>query len=48
MECVARFAAHPKVPALAVTLRWAIRRRSTQLGFLLAWWWLGWHYITAS
>lgn len=48
VECVARFGAHPKVPTLAATFRWAMRRRSTQLGFLLAWWWLGWHFITAS
>lgn len=25
---------------------WALRRRSTQLGLLLAWWWLGWHWVT--
>lgn len=25
---------------------WAMRRRATQLGLLLAWWWLGWHFIT--
>jgi hypothetical protein len=26
---------------------WALRRRCTQLGLLLAWWWLGWHWVTA-
>lgn len=37
-------------PAVLATLgqvaTWAMRRRSTQLGLLLAWWWLGWHFIT--
>jgi Family of unknown function (DUF6186) len=27
-------------------LTWALRRRSTQLGLVLAWWWLGWHWAT--
>jgi hypothetical protein len=25
---------------------WAMRRRTTQVGLILAWWWLGWHFIT--
>lgn len=31
-------------PGQVVT--WALRRRTTQLGLLLAWWWLGWHFVT--
>lgn len=27
-------------------LAFALRRRSTQLGLVLAWWWLGWHEVT--
>lgn len=33
------------VPRLAVVLRLAMRTRSAQIGLLLAWWWLGWHFI---
>ena len=33
-------------PALGTVVGWAMRRRSTQLGLLLAWWWLGWHWVT--
>lgn len=32
--------------ALGRVLTWAMRRRSAQLGLLLTWWWLGWHFIT--
>lgn len=32
-------------PGRVVT--WAMRRRTTQLGLLLAWWWLGWHFLTS-
>lgn len=32
---------------LGQVVTWALRRRSTQLGLLLAWWWLGWHWATA-
>lgn len=35
------------VPSLGKVLTWALRRRSTQIGFLFAWWWLGWHFVTA-
>ncbi len=31
---------------LSRVLTWAMRRRSAQLGLLLTWWWLGWHFVT--
>jgi hypothetical protein len=34
------------VPPLGAVVTWAMRRRSTQLALLLAWWWLGWHFAT--
>ena len=36
-----------RAPTLGRVVTWAMRRRSTQLGLLLAWWWLGWHFVTA-
>jgi hypothetical protein len=33
------------VPSFAGLLQRAMRTRSAQLGILLAWWWLGWHFI---
>jgi hypothetical protein len=44
VELVAR-RGRAAVPTLSAVLCWAMRRRSTQLGVLLAWWWLGWHFI---
>jgi hypothetical protein len=35
-----------RVPSLGAVVTWAMRRRSTQLALLLAWWWLGWHFAT--
>jgi len=35
------------VPTIGRVATWAMRRRSTQLGLLFAWWWLGWHFITS-
>lgn len=35
------------VATIGRVVSWAMRRRSTQLGLLLAWWWLGWHLVTA-
>ena len=32
---------------LSRVITWAMRRRSAQLGLLLTWWWLGWHFVTA-
>ena len=34
-----------RVPSFGGLLRRAMRTRSAQLGILLAWWWLGWHFI---
>ena len=31
---------------LGRVITWAMRRRSAQLGLLLTWWWLGWHFVT--
>jgi hypothetical protein len=33
-------------PRLGQVVTWAMRRRTTQVGLLLAWWWLGWHFVT--
>lgn len=33
------------IPTLSDVLRWGMRRRDTQLALLLAWWWLGWHFL---
>lgn len=41
-------ARHPERFATAGRLlTWAMRRRSTQLGILFVWWWVGWHLVTA-
>jgi hypothetical protein len=34
-----------RVPTFPSLLRRAMRTRSAQLGILLAWWWLGWHFV---
>ena len=36
-----------RYPTLGRVLTWAMRRRSTQIGLVFAWWWLGWHFLTA-
>ncbi|HEX6515037.1 MAG TPA: DUF6186 family protein [Nocardioidaceae bacterium] len=36
-----------RIPSLEVMLRRATRDRATQLALLLAWWWLGWHFMLA-
>lgn len=36
-----------RVPTVGRVLTWAMRRRSTQIGLLFTWWWLGWHFLTA-
>jgi hypothetical protein len=33
------------VPTLAVLFRWVLRRRSAQIGVVMAWWWIGWHFL---
>jgi hypothetical protein len=32
-------------PTFSGLLRWGMRRRDAQLALLLAWWWLGWHFL---
>ena len=34
------------LPRLGRVVTWAMRRRTTQVGLILAWWWLGWHFVT--
>jgi hypothetical protein len=46
-EVAARIAPR-RVPTLAAVVTSALRRRSAQIGFLVAWWWLGWHFVTGS
>ncbi len=33
------------VPTLGRLLNGIMRRRSARVGVLLAWWWLGWHFL---
>ena len=33
------------VPTVADVLRWTMRRRSAQIGIVMAWWWIGWHFL---
>jgi hypothetical protein len=34
-----------KVPTVGQVLRWTMRRRSAQIGVVMAWWWIGWHFL---
>ena len=44
LELLARY--RPRtVATLAQTLRWTMRRRSAQIGIVMAWWWIGWHFL---
>ncbi len=43
-ELLARFTRLP-VPTLAALFRWMMRKRSAQIGMLMAWWWIGWHFL---
>jgi hypothetical protein len=45
VELAALLAPH-SMPRFGDVVTWALRRRSTQLGLLLLWWWLGWHWVT--
>lgn len=36
------------VPTSADLVRWVAHRRSAQIGLLLAWWWLGWHFVLGA
>lgn len=44
VELLARFT-EVKVPTLAALFRWMMRKRSAQIGILMAWWWIGWHFL---
>jgi hypothetical protein len=46
LELLARYGPQ-KVPTLAQALRWAMRRRSAQIGIVMAWWWIGWHFLVS-
>jgi hypothetical protein len=35
------------VPTFGLLVRRGLRHRSAQLGIVLAWWWLGWHFLLA-
>lgn len=43
-ELLARHTA-VRVPTLSAVLRWTMRRRSAQIGLVMAWWWIGWHFL---
>ena len=46
LELLARY--RPRtVATLAQTLRWTMRRRSAQIGIVMAWWWIGWHFLVS-
>lgn len=44
MELLARTTRLP-VPTMAALFRWVLRRRSAQIGVVMAWWWIGWHFL---
>lgn len=37
-----------RVPTLAALFRWILRRRSAQIGVVMAWWWIGWHFLGSA
>lgn len=37
-----------RIPTLAALFRWMLRRRSAQIGVVMAWWWIGWHFLGPS
>lgn len=43
-ELLARLTRLP-IPTLANLFRWMLRRRSAQIGVVMAWWWIGWHFL---
>ena len=44
LELLARYSPR-KVPTLAQVLRSTMGRRSAQIGIVMAWWWIGWHFL---
>ena len=47
VELLARYSS-VRVPRLADLFRWMLRRRSAQIGIVMAWWWIGWHFLGAG
>ncbi|MGW5716241.1 DUF6186 family protein [Amycolatopsis sp. NPDC003865] len=37
-----------KVPKLTSVLAVVMRRRSARIAFVLAWWWVGWHFFVGQ
>ncbi len=37
-----------RTPSFTTALLRAMRHRSAALGLVIAWWWLGWHFITGA
>ncbi len=44
MELLARNSRR-NIPTVGQALRWTMRRRSAQIGVVMAWWWIGWHFL---
>ncbi len=44
LELLARFSRLP-VPTFGSILSWVMRHRAGQVGVVLAWWWIGWHFF---
>lgn len=44
LDLLARFTPLP-VPTLSAVMRQVMRRRSAQIGVVMAWWWIGWHFF---
>ncbi|GAA3563225.1 hypothetical protein GCM10022222_53720 [Amycolatopsis ultiminotia] len=45
---VASHLAPRKVPPLPRVLSVLMRKRSTRIALVLAWWWVGWHFFVQS
>ncbi|MBB4683464.1 DUF6186 family protein [Amycolatopsis jiangsuensis] len=45
---VASHVAPKKVPPLTRVLSALMRKRSTRVALVLAWWWVGWHFFVQS
>ncbi|WP_406632147.1 DUF6186 family protein [Amycolatopsis sp. WGS_07] len=37
-----------KIPSLTSVLSALMRKRSTRIALVLAWWWVGWHFFVQS
>jgi hypothetical protein len=37
-----------KIPPLTTVLAALMRKRSTRIALVLAWWWVGWHFFVQS